>query len=137
MHLDIPQLVVGRELETDALVKSFQKTVNGPRHLVLVSGEAGIGKTTLVNQLISPVSEQMGLFLYGKFDQVRLLNVYKELTQVLDEFCRQILSEPSHSFEIWRATIQSAVTPNGQLLIDLCPQFEKIIGLTTAGRSSR
>ena len=31
VHLDIPQVVVGRELETDVLVKSFQKTVNGSR----------------------------------------------------------------------------------------------------------
>ncbi len=131
VHLDIPQIVVGRELQADALLQVFLETVRGPRQLVLVTGEAGIGKTTLVNQLIRPVTERTGFFLYGKFDQVHLLNVYKELAQVLDEFCRQVLSEPSHSFEIWRAAVQSAVTPHGQLLIDLCPQMEKVIGIQT------
>ena len=128
VQLDIPQVVIGRDLETDVLLQSFLKTLGGPRNLLLVSGEAGIGKTTLVNQLIRPVTERMGLFLYGKFDQIRPLNVYAELTQVLDELCQQILSEPTYSFEIWRAAIQSAVTPYGQLLIDLCPQLEKVIG---------
>ena len=128
VQLDLPQIAVGREREADGLLQSFLQTIGGPRQMVLVSGEAGIGKTTLVNQLILPVTERMGLFLYGKFDQAHLLNVYRELTQVLDEFCLQVLSEPSYSFEIWRAAIQSAVTPYGQLLIDLCPQLEKVIG---------
>ncbi len=96
--------------------------------MVIVSGEAGVGKTTLVNQLIRPVTEHKGLFLYAKADQARHLEVYPLLIDLLDEFCRLILSEPASSFKEWRERIQLAVAPHGQLLTDLCPQLESIIG---------
>ncbi len=128
-QLNIPQLVVGREQETEALLQAFLRTISGPAELVLVSGEAGVGKTTLVNQLVRPVTEKMGLFLYAKFDQVRQQEAYHAFTQVLDEFCRLVLSEPMPSFSDWRERLQAAVTPHGQLLIELCPQLEKVIGL--------
>ncbi len=127
-ELNIPQMVVGREQETAVLLQAFLRTMNGPAELVLVSGEAGVGKTTLVNQLIRPVTERMGLFLYAKFDQARQLEVYHSLTGVLEDFCRLVLSEPTPSFNDWRERLQAAVTPHGQLLIELCPQLEKVIG---------
>jgi serine/threonine protein kinase len=128
VDLNIPQMVMGREQETEALMQAFLRTINGPAELIMVSGETGVGKTTLVNQLIRPVTERMGLFLYTKFDQVRQLEVYHALTEVLEEFCRLVLSEPVPSFNNWRERLQTALTPHGQLLIDFCPQLEKVIG---------
>ena len=126
--LNFPQMMIGRQEETDTLVEAFQRTVNGPRELVLVSGEAGVGKTTLVNQLIRPATEHKGLFLYAKADQARHLEIYPLLIDLLEEFCRLILSEPAYYFKEWQERIQDAVAPHGQLLTDLCPQLESIIG---------
>ncbi len=128
MELNVPQTVIGRMEETETLVQAFEKTIDGSRKLVLISGEAGVGKTVLANQLIRPVSEHSGLFFHGKFDQVSHLNIYKALTEIMEDFCRLILSEPKSSFENWRDRIQIAVAPHGQLLTDLCPQLEKVIG---------
>jgi PAS domain S-box-containing protein len=128
VDLNIPETVIGRQVETESLVQAFERTIGGPKELVLVSGEAGVGKTALVNQLILPVSEHSGLFLYGKFDQVSHPNIYKSLIEILEDFCRWVLSEPAPSFEQWSERIQIAIAPHGQLLTDLCPQLEKVIG---------
>ena len=127
-ELSVPQLVIGRQEETRALLDAFERALQGTKEMVIVSGEAGVGKTTLVNQLILPITEHKGLFLYAKADQARHLEVYPLLIDLLDEFCRLILSEPAPSFKKWRERIQLAVAPHGQLLIDLCPQLESIIG---------
>ena len=127
--LNVPQVVVGREQETRALLQAFHRTVQGPKELVVVTGEAGVGKTTLVNQLVRTVTQQKGLFLYAKNDQARHLEVYPLLIDLLEEFCRLVLSEPASSFNEWQEKIQNAIAPHGQLLIDLCPQLEAIVGL--------
>jgi PAS domain S-box-containing protein len=127
-ELNIPQTVIGRHEESETLVKAFERTIGGPKELILIGGEAGVGKTALANQLIRPVSDHAGIFLYGKFDQVSHLNIYKPLVEILEDFCRLILSEPAASFETWRDRVQIAVAPHGQLLTDLCPQMEKVIG---------
>ena len=44
--------MVGREAELVALVNGFEKASGGEAQLVLVSGEAGIGKTRLVRELV-------------------------------------------------------------------------------------
>jgi len=42
-------LIVGRQREVDALEECFQRAARGDRQHVLVSGEAGIGKTTVLD----------------------------------------------------------------------------------------
>lgn len=42
----------GRNCELSELEKSFQAAVHGDRQLILISGEAGIGKTSLVNAFV-------------------------------------------------------------------------------------
>jgi PAS domain S-box-containing protein len=128
IELNAPQSVIGRQDETNILVEALERTIGGHKELVLIGGESGAGKTVLANQLIRPVSEHSGLFLSGKFDQTSHLNIYKALIEILEDFCRWVLSEPVPSFEKWRDRIQVAVAPHGQLLTDLCPQLEKVIG---------
>jgi tetratricopeptide (TPR) repeat protein len=44
---------VGREAEFDVLKKALQKARDGKRQLVFVTGEAGVGKTTLVDSFLN------------------------------------------------------------------------------------
>jgi AAA ATPase domain/Transcriptional regulatory protein, C terminal len=53
--------VVGREGEVDALASWFQRTVQGTRQVVWVSGEAGVGKTTVVEQWLARLAADGGV----------------------------------------------------------------------------
>jgi DNA-binding winged helix-turn-helix (wHTH) protein/predicted ATPase len=48
-----PAHVVGREAELAQLQQGWQATLRGQRQIVLVTGEAGIGKTTLVDAAVA------------------------------------------------------------------------------------
>jgi DNA-binding winged helix-turn-helix (wHTH) protein len=51
-------LVVGRETDLAQLHNWLEKALNGERQIVFVTGEAGIGKTTVVEAFLSGIKEQ-------------------------------------------------------------------------------
>lgn len=59
-HAPIGQttMVVGRQLEFEVLDDSFDKTLRGVRQIVFVTGEAGLGKTTLVDNWLRSLSSR-------------------------------------------------------------------------------
>jgi predicted ATPase len=57
--------LVGRERELSSLRNTLERACQGKGSLVLVSGEAGIGKTSLLQRLIAEAREQGALVLTG------------------------------------------------------------------------
>src|ERR1700756_1164179 len=71
-RLLIPEKLYGRECEIEALIAAFDRVVaQGTSELVLVSGYAGIGKSSVVNELHKALVPPRGLFASGKFDQYK------------------------------------------------------------------
>jgi predicted ATPase/GTPase SAR1 family protein len=50
--------VVGRDQELDALTHEFERAQRGKARMVVVSGEAGVGKTTLVEAFVQQLEER-------------------------------------------------------------------------------
>jgi DNA-binding winged helix-turn-helix (wHTH) protein len=53
--------VVGRTSEVATLNQLLRVVANGDRQLVLVSGESGIGKTTLIDRFLQPLTSRPGI----------------------------------------------------------------------------
>ena len=71
-RLLIPEKLYGREREVATLLAAFDRVVTrGVPELVLVSGYAGIGKSSVVNELHKALVPPRGLFASGKFDQYK------------------------------------------------------------------
>ena len=58
-----PELLVGREAELAQLQRWWAETQRGARHIVMVTGEAGIGKTTLVDAFVAQVTATADVWL--------------------------------------------------------------------------
>jgi DNA-binding winged helix-turn-helix (wHTH) protein len=52
-------LLVGRETELTQLHSLFAKTLNGERQIIFVSGEAGIGKTALIDAFVQRLASRV------------------------------------------------------------------------------
>ena len=125
----IPHRLYGRERETKALQAAFDRmTATGEAALVTVSGYAGIGKSALVHELHKPIVRERGYFISGKFDQLMRDIPYATLTQAFRDLVQQLLAESEARIADWRQQIQAAVGVNGQLIVDVLPQVELIIG---------
>ncbi len=127
-ELQIPEKLYGRDEELQTLDAAFARACQGGRELVLVTGAAGIGKTALVSELGRLVAEQPGFYIAGKFDQLQRSVPFSGLAQAFQALVRQILIEPDATLASWRERIEAAVAPNGQLLVEIVPELERILG---------
>src|SRR5712672_2295289 len=128
-RLLIPEKLYGRESEIEVLLAAFDRVVaQGTLELVLVSGYSGVGKSSVVNELHKRLVPPRGLFAAGKFDQYKRDIPYAPLAEAFQTLVRQILVKGEAEVRQWRHALQEALTPNGQLIVDLIPQVEFIIG---------
>ncbi|HKA60421.1 MAG TPA: sigma 54-interacting transcriptional regulator, partial [Gemmatimonadales bacterium] len=128
-RLLMPERLYGRDSQVATLLVAFDHVVTGgsPR-LVLVSGHAGIGKSSLVNELHKVLVLPRGLFASGKFDQLRRDIPYATLAQALQSLIRQLLGKPETELRMWRDRLRHALEPIGAVVIDLIPELKFIIG---------
>ncbi|RJF96146.1 AAA family ATPase [Noviherbaspirillum saxi] len=125
----ISQKLYGREREVAQLLAAFEHTAaNGQATLATVAGYSGIGKSSLVHELLRPIARECGYFISGKFDQYAHDIPYATLIQALRELVQQLLAESNDRVAEWRRQILQAVGNNGQIIVDLLPQIECIIG---------
>ncbi|MBW4442006.1 MAG: AAA family ATPase [Plectolyngbya sp. WJT66-NPBG17] len=132
----ISQKLYGREAEIAALLAAFER-VDGienaenspPRvEMMLVSGYAGIGKSALVQELYKPITAKRGYFVLGKFDQLQHNVPYSAIVDALRKLVQQLLGEPDEQVQEWRSRLLDALENNGQLIINVIPDVELIIG---------
>jgi len=128
-RLWIPERLYGRDQEVKVLLDAFERVVTGEiSRLALVSGYSGIGKSSVVNELQKAIVSPRGIFIAGKFDQHRRDIPYATLAQAFQTLVRQILGKSEGEVDHWRKDIRQAVGSNGQLIANLIPELELIIG---------
>jgi PAS domain S-box-containing protein len=128
-RLLIPEKLYGREPEIETLLTAFDRVVaRGTPEVVLVSGYSGVGKSSVVNELHKALVPPRGLFAAGKFDQYKRDIPYTTLAQAFQTLVRQILVKSEAELDQWRSALREAVEPNGQLIVNLIPELEFIIG---------
>ncbi len=128
-RLLIPQKLYGRGKDVDNLLNAFTRVLeSGSPELVMVAGYSGTGKTSLVRELYKPIVRDNGFFISGKFDQYKRNIPYSTIVEAFRELIQQILTESEERVARWRKELQSALGINGQLLVDIIPQVEVILG---------
>lgn len=127
-QFQIPQKLYGREGEIEDLLETFARTSRAQCEMVLVAGYSGIGKSALVQELYTPITQQRGFFIRGKFDQLQRNTPYSALVDAFAGLMLQLLTEDERQLETWRGELQKALGPNAQVIIDVIPELELIVG---------
>lgn len=124
----IPERLYGREQEVKTLLQAFERVAEGTSEIMLVAGFSGIGKTAVVNEVHKPITRQHGYFIKGKFDQFNRNIPLSAFVQALRDLINQLLSESDSQLAKWRTQILEGVGDSGQVLIEVMPELEQIIG---------
>lgn len=96
--------------------------------MMLVAGYSGIGKSALVQEIYKPITEKRGYFISGKFDQFRRNIPYSAIVGAFAGLIRQLLTESESQLQQWREKLLVALGINGQVITDVIPEVELIIG---------
>jgi PAS domain S-box-containing protein len=124
----IPEKLYGREAEVQTLLNAFDRVANGMTEMMLVAGFSGIGKTAVVNEVHKPITRQHGYFIQGKFDQLNRNIPLSAFVQAFRSLMGQLLGESDPDLLHWRTQLLEAVGDSGQVLIEVIPELERIIG---------
>ena len=124
----IPEKLYGRETEVMKLLTAFNRVSAGDSELLLVAGFSGIGKTAVVNEVHKPIARQRGYFVKGKYDQFQRNIPFSAFVQTFRDLMGQLLSESDEQLHNWKTSILEAVGDNGQVLVDVIPELERVIG---------
>ena len=128
-RLMIPEKLYGREEEINLLLAALARiSAGGATELMLVCGYAGIGKSSIVNELHKALVSPRVLFASGKFDQYKRDIPYATLAQAFQSLIRPLLSKPEEELSRWRDDLRKAMEPHGQLMVELVPELKHIIG---------
>ncbi|WP_341736131.1 AAA family ATPase [Microcoleus sp. CAWBG640] len=149
-QLQLPQKLYGREAQIDSLLAAFRRLAareeqevesnnptttqkqnypqQGQTQFILISGASGIGKSALVQELYKLITQKRGYFIAGKFDQLQRDIPYQALVGAFQELVRQLLTETPAQLQQCQEKIQRALGINGQIIIDVIPEVELIIG---------
>ncbi|BAY98706.1 multi-sensor signal transduction histidine kinase [Tolypothrix tenuis PCC 7101] len=127
-HFLIPEQLYGRTSEVEILLQAFDRVSNGATEMLLVAGCSGIGKTAVINEVHKPIVRQRGHFIKGKYNQFQRDIPFLAFVQAFQDLISQILSDSDAQIQLWRSKILSALGDNGQVIIDVIPELENIIG---------
>ncbi|MEA5569516.1 protein kinase domain-containing protein [Calothrix sp. UHCC 0171] len=127
-QLNIPQKLYGREVETQKLSQAFARVSQGSCELVQISGDSGVGKSLLVNEVFSKLTHQRGYFACGKCKQFQDDICLAAPLQILRNLIRQILTDSQDKLALWKEKLLQSFHGNVQVIIDAIPELELLIG---------
>ncbi|MEO0533934.1 MAG: AAA family ATPase [Cyanobacteria bacterium P01_A01_bin.123] len=139
-RFSIPEKLYGRGAEVAALLAAFERVAGSPSvaaggqrsnarsELLLIAGYSGVGKTAVVNEVHKPILRRQGYFTQGKFDQFQRNVPLSALIQALRGLMGQLLAENQANVNTWRDRILAAVGDQGQIIVDVIPEVEWLIG---------
>ncbi|HET9645379.1 MAG TPA: AAA family ATPase, partial [Burkholderiaceae bacterium] len=135
-RLQLSRKLYGRDRESATLQAAFHRVRGSARsELVLISGEAGSGKSSLAQMLRPVVTAEQGLFAAGKFDPHRREVPYAAFVQAFTDLLKAVLGESEAGVQRWRERLLQALGHNAQLMIQLVPALEQVIGQQPAALS--
>jgi len=130
----IPAKLYGRKNELRILQKVLCDQNDKPS-LVVVEGEAGGGKTSLVNEVVTHFVDRPLLLLSGK-NEIYNNRPHLALSKALAKSVGFLLDLPDKMFFSWRNSLLKELNGNPHTLIGLCPDiFELFEGLAIPSES--
>jgi serine/threonine protein kinase len=157
-RFQIPQKLYGRDHEIETLLAAFERVSQTSEvsktsevfpvsqtsevsktsevsceniyksEIMLVAGFSGIGKSVLIKEIYKSLTEKQGYFISGQFEQFQRNIPYSAVVTAFGELVQQLLSESESQLIRWKDKLLTALGTNGQVIIDIIPEIELIIG---------
>ncbi|KAL0481682.1 hypothetical protein AKO1_012526 [Acrasis kona] len=116
----------GRSAQVKTITDIFTSTSKG--QLVMLSGYSGVGKSTFMDHIKTCLTKLGGVCISGGIDEIKRDSPYTCIIEALSQMVSLILTKSNQQVLYWRSEILNALGANAQIIIDVIPQVELIIG---------
>lgn len=123
-----PQGLYGRDSDVALLTGTYARAAVGRGQLLLISGSAGIGKSSLVNELYRATAASRGRVAMGKCDQLHRSEPFDAVHQALQHLVRQTLGEGEAETARMRERLQEVLGANTTVLAEAVPDTRALVG---------
>jgi predicted ATPase/signal transduction histidine kinase len=127
-RLNLSTRLFGREAPLARLLAIYEKVKAGSFETLDIRGAAGIGKSSLVEELRYPVNEDGGFFGSGKYDPLTQNIPYSAIIEAFKDIIQKILRGNAESIALWKSKIEHALGPYAPLIAGFLPELEFVIG---------
>jgi len=124
----LPETLLGRAGELKKMNETYSRVSNGSCEVLFVIGEAGSGKTILVDSFQKTVSEKTATVVSGRFDVNNRNLPYSAIKSAFGNYVKNLLTESSEHLERLKLEILQSAGTNCSLLNEFIPGLEHITG---------
>lgn len=121
-------LLVGRDLELAQLHAAVERLQHGRGSVVLLQGDAGIGKSALVRHLRRGQAHSALLVAQAKCELSQHSQPYGALSAALSSLFARLAGESPADAARWGQTLRSALGDHGEMVARLVPELEWLTG---------
>ncbi len=124
----LPQGLYGRAADVEVLTAAHARAMIGRAELLLITGSAGIGKSSLVNELHRVTAASRGRFTAGKCDPLHRGVPFDAVHQALRQLVRQVLTEGEKEGGEARQRLDALLGVNASVLVEAVPEARELLG---------
>ncbi|MDK2866500.1 MAG: hypothetical protein PWP51_2405 [Clostridiales bacterium] len=122
----IQQYVLERPIEAELLMKHFDHILEGNGDVCFVSGDAGIGKTTFVENVVKSMVMSDVNCIYGKFRKHES-KPFSAISEVVENMVKRLLTLPLAQLDSVRKTLIDTVGSDIAFIASLTPYLQKLL----------
>ncbi|GAA0180317.1 hypothetical protein SH2C18_30330 [Clostridium sediminicola] len=123
--------IINRQSELQLLKDSFEYIKNQNSKVIIIKGESGIGKTSLVTKGLYKEITEKAFFGYVKYLNIQNTPYYG-IISILDILFAKILCENNKSFSFWKEKISKGLSSNSKYLANVSINYRKIYGINSS-----
>lgn len=122
--------LIGRAKETDKIKELLEQAGKGRGTICYITGEAGIGKSRLVEEIRADVYKQNGFFIKGRCLNHQNKTPYQPFRDAIDEYINWFEKTDPETMEQEITRFRNSLGELGQIVIQLNSRLTKVIGPT-------
>ncbi|THB70485.1 MAG: hypothetical protein D6B28_09355 [Gammaproteobacteria bacterium] len=124
----IPEKLYGRETEVRQLMDTYSRVSKGTKEVIAISGDPGIGKTSIVAEIKGTIERRNGTFISGNFDSN--LNDISDgaIINAIRSFIKDVVLADASQIDYWHDLLVDVLGHNAKVLIEVIPELERVIG---------